>query len=153
MAKKRVKIDRSKCMACKSCEIACMVAHDEDKNVYSIDLEGSGAEPRLCISRPGGFLSETPNTPIICRHCDDPACVNACMSGALQKNAENGLVLYNENACAHCYMCIMSCPFGNLRADRKTKTKILKCDFCVNQPSPACAKACPSGCLSIIERG
>ena len=46
-----------------------------------------------------------------CMHCLDPACVGACMLGALQKG-EKGIVSYNPDLCVGCRYCEMGCPFN-----------------------------------------
>ena len=42
-----------------------------------------------------------------------------CMSGAMTKDENLGIVSYDENKCASCFMCVMSCPYGVLKPDKK----------------------------------
>ena len=73
------------------------------------------------------------------------------MSGALYKNMENGLVEYDEDKCAACYMCVMSCRYGvpAISPDRK---RMIKCDFCVHlEEGPACVRACPKKAIEVRE--
>ena len=46
-----------------------------------------------------------------CMHCVDPACVNACIVGALNKQG-NGAVTYDPDKCIGCRYCMIACPFG-----------------------------------------
>ncbi|EQH58964.1 4Fe-4S dicluster domain-containing protein, partial [Clostridioides difficile] len=87
--------------------------------------------------------------PILCRHCDEPECVLACMSGAMHKDSESGIVSYDEEKCGSCYMCVMSCPYGLLKPDDRSKQNILKCDLCKDEEYPRCVANCPSGAIEL----
>ena len=46
------------------------------------------------------------------------------------------------------YVCnVMS--YGLLKADDRTKSKILKCDLCKDEETPRCVKMCPTGAIKI----
>ena len=98
---KRIWIDACKCDGCLNCTLACMNAHRADKgSIYDLDLADPSNEGRNFIHRqPDGTYR-----PVFCRHCDEPECVNSCMSGALSKNQETGIVEYDERRCAGCFM-------------------------------------------------
>lgn len=124
---KRIWIDAGLCDGCLNCTLACMNAHRGDQGtIYDLDLTNPANESRNVILR----LKDGSYRPIFCRHCDEPECVRSCMSGALRKNPETGLVEYDETRCAACFMCVMNCPFGVLKPDRADQSRILKCDFC-----------------------
>ena len=146
---KRIIIDQDKCDGCKSCNIACMQSHRETPgSVYDLDMLDPKNESRHTItnSRGGGYI------PVYCRHCAQPECVNACMSGALKKDSASGLVQYDEERYGSCFMCVMSCPFGNIKPDKATRTKIVKCDFCVgDNEDPHCVKSCPKKAIHVEE--
>jgi carbon-monoxide dehydrogenase iron sulfur subunit len=142
-------IDYKKCNGCKNCSIACMQSHRLNKgNLYNLELTDNVNESRNFIKADtNGYYY-----PLFCRHCDDPECVSTCMSGAMIKNTDNGLVLYDKEQCASCFMCIMTCPFGILKPDTKTKTFVIKCDFCIqNEKGPHCVNACPTKAIYIEE--
>ena len=74
------------------------------------------------------------------------------MSAALIKDEETGLVLYDEEKCASCFMCVMNCPYGTIKPDTLTKSKIIKCDFCKDQQyDPSCVKSCPKKAIHVEE--
>lgn len=133
---KRIKIDRSKCISCLMCVTTCSISHD-----------GDDPRNRVVIS------SEGVNSPIFCRHCDLPECTFTCMTGAMSKNRETGHVEYNKDHCASCYMCIMACPYGVLKADRLAQVEIMKCDMCATHPekTPQCVAKCPMGAITLEE--
>ena len=155
---KRIFIDPAKCDGCKNCTVYCMASHsdmtprrgslDELRGaVYALDLTDPATQSRnrIVINENGGY------DPIFCRHCDVPDCAGTCMSGALEKNLETGLVEYNEDKCAACYMCVMNCRYGvpAISPDRK---RIIKCDFCAHlEEGPACVRACPKKAIEVRE--
>ncbi|MDR1932243.1 MAG: 4Fe-4S dicluster domain-containing protein [Spirochaetales bacterium] len=146
---KRIFIDQEKCDGCKNCSFACMQAHRQTPGtVYDLDLLDPKNEARHSIvtNGKGGYV------PVFCRHCAVPDCAGACMSGALKKDPETGHIQYDEKRCGTCFMCVMSCPYGNIKPDRVSRTKILKCDFCVNdKEEPNCVKSCPKKAIHVEE--
>ena len=153
---KRIFIDKDKCEGCKNCSVACMNAHREGGatgSFYDLDLTDpkNEARHRITNDREGGYV------PVFCRHCATPECVAACMSGALKKDPSTGLVQYDEKRCGTCFMCVMSCPYGNIKPDKLTRSKIIKCDFCQGQNGsdddgkPNCVESCPSKAIHVEE--
>ena len=49
--------------------------------------------------------------PTTCYHCDRPACVEACPTGAMQQR-EDGVVFSDLEICIGCQTCAIACPFG-----------------------------------------
>ena len=150
---KRIIIEQEKCDGCKNCTVACMQAHralsDSVRGtVYDLDLLDPKNEARhvITLNRKGGYV------PVFCRHCAVPDCEGACMSGALKKDPVSGHVQYDEKRCGACFMCVMSCPYGNVKPDRATRSKILKCDFCKeDNEEPNCVKSCPKKAIHVEE--
>lgn len=145
---KRIYIDREKCQGCLGCLVACMAEHNPaGRSVYDLDLSGkANSILNNVMLGPGGKP-----TPVFCRHCDDPDCVRACMSGAMAKNPDTGRVEHDRERCASCYMCVMSCPYGVLKVDLATRQIIQKCDYCGARDMPRCVEECPSGTLEYKE--
>jgi carbon-monoxide dehydrogenase iron sulfur subunit len=146
---RRIFIDPEKCDGCKNCTLACMQAHRETPGtIYDLDLLDPKNEARNVIRSDGkgAYL------PIFCRHCAVPDCAASCMSGALAKDPVSGHVQYDEKRCGKCFMCVMNCPYGNIKPDTLTKTKIVKCDFCKrDNEEPNCVKSCPKKAIHVEE--
>ena len=146
---KRIMIDPSKCDGCKSCALACMDSHRTEgkTGVETLNVNAPATESRkeiVCDGK-GGYL------PMFCRHCSSPKCMESCMSGALYRDVETGHVLYKEERCGACFMCVMNCPYGIPKPDAARK-KIVKCDFCMDrEEGPACVAACPKKAIYVEE--
>jgi carbon-monoxide dehydrogenase iron sulfur subunit len=132
----------SRCVACRSCEIACAVNRGSlAKRLPEAILEDPAPLARVRVEETGadtGF-------PVQCRHCDDAPCLDACPAKALYRDAE-GLVLLQDARCIGCWMCVMVCPFGAPQPFRGTR-KMIKCDRCMGMDAPFCVESCPTGAL------
>ena len=145
---KRIMINKDLCEGCLNCVLACMSEHNErGKSIYDLDLEDKFNESRNHIE-----LDMLGNkTPIFCRHCDNPECVNTCTTGAMSRDEKTGVVSYNKDKCAACFMCVMNCPYGVLKADEKSSKVIIKCDLCNEREIPRCVENCPTGAIYVEE--
>lgn len=130
-----------KCLGCKSCEIACAVAHSVSGDLFKALKEEVLSLPRKKVSSARGN-----NYPLSCRHCQEPKCVDACPAAALKYDTEKKLVAHDKTRCVGCWMCIMSCPYGAIWPDAKVKIP-LRCDKCQDKDEPSCLKACPTGAV------
>lgn len=89
-------------------------------------------------------------TPIICMHCDDPACAMVCPADAIKRTPDGVVQSSLKPRCIGCTNCVFACPFGvpkyNVEVDQ-----MMKCDMCYDRTSvglkPMCAAVCPSGAL------
>ncbi len=141
-------LDISKCIGCKNCELACIAAHSEGgtaASAFSAGVTESQRQRNKVEHDKYGNLF-----PQFCRHCDEPACVEACQSGALKKN-EDGTVICDKEICVGCYMCVMACPYGMARPSANSDKIMVKCDLCVGKDFMACVDVCPTGCLKSAE--
>ncbi|MDS1029452.1 4Fe-4S dicluster domain-containing protein [Bacillota bacterium LX-D] len=141
----RIFINKSLCAGCKNCEAACMAEHTTHRSLWLVNLSDPSNKPnnRVALDNSGQ------PTPIFCQHCDDPACVTACMAGALTKNPETGVVEHNRDKCAGCWMCIMSCPYGMMHTSGVYEDTAAKCDFCAERGTPRCVSSCPTGAITL----
>ena len=139
-------IDTTRCVGCEKCVAAC-----KEENGLGEDRPWAGqasidalSATRNCTvrRRPGNhFVLQQ------CRHCLEPACVSACLVGAMQKSPE-GPVIYDADRCIGCRYCMLACPYGIPRYDWNTpKPVVHKCTMCHHRLRrggiPACVEACP----------
>jgi Fe-S-cluster-containing dehydrogenase component len=125
---------------------------------------------RVLVSETGKYPNARMQfTPILCMHCDQPACEKACPTGATAKQA-NGVVAVDQEKCIGCRYCMLACPYNarafNYRslqpqyvgqkltvfeqshAGEHEAGKVGKCNFCADRlaagQSPKCAETCPA---------
>ena len=134
------------CMGCHLCEIWCAVAHSKTGHIIkAFNYEDEKPEPRIRVEEklPLTFALQ-------CRHCSEPDCVAACISGALTKNPESGAVEHDSEKCVGCYSCVLTCPYGNIFIDHVHK-KVIKCDLCAGMETMYCVSKCPNQALVYVE--
>lgn len=134
-------IDLSRCIDCRSCMVACSVENNVPMNhtrIWVKDLGVQGTFPELSRS----FV------PYNCMHCENPPCIEVCVSGATYKDPDNGLVLVDQEACIGCGFCVDACPY-NARYLDETRGVVDKCTGCIQRveqgQSPACVATCVGG--------
>ncbi|MDI6878485.1 MAG: 4Fe-4S dicluster domain-containing protein [Desulfitobacteriaceae bacterium] len=133
------------CVGCKSCELACAVAHSQSKTLIGAFLEPVRPKKRVFVETDGRI-----NFPLQCRQCSDRPCVHACMAGAMHLDPTTGLVQVNPEKCVGCWMCVMVCPFGAITEGPSHQA--VKCDRCRELDyEPACVSACPTKALQWVD--
>jgi len=136
-----------RCNGCLTCTLACAAAHSSSGDIIGAMLEK--VQSRIKIIAVDGFP-----VPVKCGHCEDPACVDACMSGAMRKDPATGIVSNegNEQSCVGCWMCIMACPYGVISQSREVPRAAVKCDGCKGRKGgPACVESCHNGALVLED--
>ena len=156
-------IDLKKCIGCHACAVACKEAHGTPPAVTRahVQKEYEGAYPNTVMNI----------VPMLCMHCENPPCVEACaVEGATYKR-DDGIVVIDKEKCIGCKACIAACPYGS-RYYRETEDgyfgaelneyeevmytvmpqgTVDKCTFCAervdagNGEPQACVAACPAG--------
>lgn len=143
---KEIMVYTERCNGCLTCVLACAAAHSEAETITG--AMAAGVPGRLFIQAVKGRP-----VPVLCRHCEEPACVVACMTGAMQKDSETGTVTNegHEQTCVGCWMCIMACPYGAIVPAPGKEKVAVKCDRCPDRDVPACVAACPNLALAWVE--
>jgi len=143
---KTVYVKEEVCIGCGLCEVYCRLEHSRSKDlIKSFKREPQRPMPLLRVER-----REPISFAVTCRHCAQPHCVYACITGALQRDRESGMVTVDGEKCIGCWTCILACPFGVIRQE-KGKGKIAKCDLCLAKKIPACVDNCPNEALVYAE--
>lgn len=184
-------IDITSCIGCRACQVACKQWNER---------EGEDTEllPQLGLQNPATLSAKTYTLISFheflddkapgglrdafvmrrCLHCLEPACVSACPTTALFRQAD-GPVVYNADKCIGCRYCMLACPWDVPTVEwNSLKPEIQKCTHCADrtgQPAPksrngypltvietqrfqettsvpACVKACPADALRFGER-
>src|SRR5471030_2141604 len=153
-------IDTTKCIGCKACQVACSEwnelrdevghnhgtydnPHDLSAETWTLmrftEHENTAGNLEWLIRKDG------------CMHCADPGCLKACPSPGAIVQYSNGIVDFIHENCIGCGYCIKGCPF-NIPRISKVDHKAYKCTLCSDRVAvgqgPACAKACPTHCIS-----
>jgi len=143
---KKIFIKEEYCIGCRLCEIYCQVKHSKSKKILKAFKEETDMLSRVLVEEIG-YNSFA----IQCRHCEDAPCVEACISGAMLKNKNSGIVTCDEEKCVGCWMCIMACPYGVIRRDLSGRKVASKCDLCGDEEYPVCVRNCPNEALQFKD--
>jgi Fe-S-cluster-containing dehydrogenase component len=167
-------IDLDVCVGCHACATACKEWNSgghsaplPDFNPYGADAygvwfnrihsfeEGTSGED-------GGGDARTVHFPRSCLHCEEPACVTVCPTGASYKRAEDGIVLVNADICIGCKLCSWACPYGAREFD-EDEGVMKKCTLCIDriyndniaeaERLPACVMVCPTSARHFGDLG
>ncbi|CNC52701.1 formate-dependent uric acid utilization protein AegA [Yersinia alsatica] len=147
--------DAESCIGCRSCEVACVVAHHEGRFPDKPDY----FTPRVKV-----FKNNDSATAVFCHHCEDAPCASTCPNGAIVEM--NNSIQVIQEKCIGCKTCMIACPFGMMTvvtetvqpashrlADAYQRTEAQKCDLCIDQPDgPACIKTCPTQALTLVDQ-
>ncbi len=145
---KRIVVYPQKCLACRTCELACALTHAQSEDLVEAVVHGD-AQPRVYIEAAGQLA-----VPLQCRHCEDAPCVQICPSGALVRLDPESPGVVDQEKCIGCEFCVQVCPFGVIHLAQNGKA-IIKCDLCADRLAqglePACVSSCPVGALAFEE--
>lgn len=137
MARYVIVMDTRRCIGCHSCTVACKVHNELPTDmVYNPVVQDGphGTFPNL-HSR---FL------PLICMHCDNSPCVDACPTGASVQRAD-GIVHVEDKKCVGCLSCVMACPYGARYHNHETGA-VNKCNFCMDRVDQGMVPHCVATC-------
>ncbi|MCP4751919.1 MAG: 4Fe-4S dicluster domain-containing protein [Proteobacteria bacterium] len=164
-----VLIDTTECIGCRKCEWMCgdinrlstkPLSTFDDKSVFERrrrpEIDGYTVVNRY----EDPDASDKPTyVKVQCMHCNEPACVSACLVGALQKDEKTGAVRYDAGKCMGCRYCLVACPFQipAYEYGNALTPQVRKCTFCLERISdgkgvPGCVAVCPVEALLFGER-
>ena len=163
MTKLGIAINKTRCIGCQTCAHACKMQNNVPSGMRwnRVLTEGCDVED--------GALGEFPNLsrgylPVACQHCENPACLRVCPTGATYKD-DKGRVQVDYEKCIGCRMCMAACPYnarvfnwndpkrepdfnyGDKDVPVRGKGVVEKCTLCKERTDrgeePMCVKCCP----------
>lgn len=158
-----VLVDTTVCIGCRKCEWACNQQNSlsneplksfEDRSVFEEHRRpDKSAYTVVNEFRPPQAEKDAYTMKVQCMHCNEPACVSACIVGALRKDPQ-GPVVYDAWKCIGCRYCMVACPFQipAYEYDNALDPEVKKCTFCYERVTrdgqlPACVSICPNEAL------
>jgi Fe-S-cluster-containing dehydrogenase component len=162
-------IDLDICVGCHACAVNCKEwntgghsAPLPDRNPYSAQVSGVWFNRIHTFETGEGCGSRTVHFPKSCLHCEQPACVEVCPTGASYKRTEDGIVLVNADTCIGCKLCSWACPYGAREFDDDAGV-MKKCTLCIDriyndnlaeeERVPACVATCPTSARHFGDLG
>ncbi|MBI5503399.1 MAG: 4Fe-4S dicluster domain-containing protein [Deltaproteobacteria bacterium] len=155
-----VLIDTTRCIGCRTCEVACAEANDlpvpdvSDESVR--DYERKTSDTQFAVVNFYDTEKGEISVKKQCMHCNQPACASACLTKAMLKTPE-GPVIWREDKCMGCRFCMISCPFDVPKFEYNSAIpRIRKCNMCWARlqegEKPACVEQCPGDALMFGTR-
>ena len=147
--------DTTRCIGCRTCEVACAEAHGlpvpDVQNDGALEAERRTSDTQWTVVN----RYETDEGDVFvkkqCMHCWQPGCTAACLTNAMYKT-HAGPVIWRSDKCMGCRYCMISCPFEIPKFEYDSwNPKIHKCNMCWERlqewQKPACVDACPTDAL------
>lgn len=151
-------VDLTLCIGCRMCEWACAKANNrdvkplpsyEDQSVFK-EMRRPKVQEYTVVNKYENKKKGLPTfVKVQCFHCNDPACMSACLVSAFSKQAD-GTVLYDPWRCMGCRYCLVACPFQipAYEYGNPLTPEVRRCTFCHDKISKeggvtACAEICP----------
>ena len=157
-------ISLKRCIGCHTCSNACKMSNNVPMGMLWTRTLTEGCD--ILDGAVGTYpnLSRT-YLPIACQHCENPACLKVCPTGATYKDAL-GRVEIDYDKCIGCRMCMAACPYnarvfnweepvrdpdfsyGDKDVPVRSKGVAEKCTMCKERTDrgdePMCVVCCPT---------
>ncbi len=146
-------MDLRRCVGCQACVVACKSENKVPLGVFRtvVQVQESGHMEKddagIVITENGNYAPNVKKSmlPLMCNHCEIPACVAACPVKATFKR-QDGVVLIDYQKCIGCGTCIQACPYG-MRFFNPVQKTADKCTLCVHRINAGLAPACVTSCV------
>lgn len=133
---KKLRLNPTKCVGCKLCELNCSFAHH---GVFSHDISNLRV---VTVEDTADF------TPYLCIQCEERRCIEVCPTDVLSVDKETGAVTVNQDLCVFCEACVSACKHKGIRIVKcQGGEKLAVCDLCKGN-EPRCARACREGAIA-----
>lgn len=150
--------DSEACIGCKTCQMACKNKNNLPvgnlfRRVYEWEHGTWEVGEGDTLPAPSDLFAYF--IAMACNHCENPACVAVCPSGAMQKDPDTGIVWTDHDVCIGCKTCEAACPYGAPTYGEE-EGYMLKCDMCRGEVAaggkPICVTGCPMRALDFGTR-
>ena len=150
--------DVSICNGCHNCQIACKDEHvGNDWTPYAKPQPDTGQFWLKLTENVRGTVPKVKVAyyPILCVHCENAPCMDACkVEGALYRRPD-GLVIIDPVKCTGCKSCVDVCPYDAIyfNEDLNLAQKCTGCAHLLDSgwKEPRCVDACPTLALKFME--
>ncbi len=153
-------IDVARCCGCYNCQLACKDEHvGNDWRPYARPQPETGQfwlklQENVCGTVPKVRMHYIP---MLCNHCRNAACVEACPDGAILRR-NDGLVIIDPEKCGGsngCNACLAACPYDVIYFNNKLQLA-QKCTGCAHLLDngyrlPRCVESCPTDAMRFGE--
>ncbi len=163
MTKLGMTISLERCVGCHTCSLACKMQNNIPEGILWNRVLTKGSD------KIDGAVGSYPDLsrvylPVACQHCENPACLKVCPTGATYKD-DAGRVEINYENCIGCRMCMAACPYnarsfnwedpvrvpdfnyGDKEVPVRSKGMVEKCTLCKERTDrdelPMCVRCCP----------
>lgn len=167
-------IDTTRCFGCNACVTSCKMSNNNPvgmvynriltrKGMSDADLDAEMYMDTAAGTYPAALARV--HVPLACQHCESPACVSVCPTGASSRNEETGIVEIDAEACIGCQSCMSACPYhvrtfsegeptytlgfavGEDDAPIHIANTVEKCTMCGNRITRGLVPKCVEACL------
>ena len=134
MTRLAIAIDLSRCTGCNTCAMACKMQNNVPMGMTWNRVLNENCEFEVGVQGTYPSISRS-HLPIACQHCENPACLRVCPTGATYKD-DKGRVEIDYEKCIGCGICAQKCP-----------RKLITVDGKVPEVKPAAPKAAPAAAV------
>jgi len=165
MTRLALAINTGRCVGCHTCSISCKMSNNIPDGMLWNRVLTEGCD--VVDGAQGTYPNLTRDyLPLSCQHCEDPACMKVCPTGATYRD-EMGRVEIDYDKCIGCRMCMAACPYnarvfnwdepsrvtgfnyGHKDVPVRKRGVVEKCTLCKERTDegkePMCVSCCPAG--------
>lgn len=162
MTRLAIAINLDRCTGCNTCAMACKMQNNVPMGMAWNRVLNEDCEFEVGVQGTYPHVSRS-HLPVACQHCENPACLRVCPTGATYKD-DKGRVEIDYEKCIGCRMCMAACPYnarvfnwnepvrdpdfnyGDKDVPVRGKGVVEKCSLCKERTDrgdePMCVKCC-----------
>ena len=163
MTRLAIAINLDRCTGCNTCAMACKMQNNVPMGMAWNRVLNEDCEFEVGVQGTYPHVSRA-HLPVACQHCENPACLRVCPTGATYKD-DKGRVEIDYEKCIGCRMCMGACPYnvrsfnwdepvhvpdfayGDANVEGRVRGVAEKCTLCKERTDqgeePRCVQCCP----------